>query len=329
MSTDPVDYDKAFADLVDEVALKKREFNAPLVVGHSSEFLLSFGRKPLPVVIPGSVINKAREKHGISIENIKTLPKQLREPMAIFTSDTQPNSINVLTDFRNRDGKSVSIAIHLEAPIVWGRAHKVATISERNESQIEIWRGKGLMRYNRLGKQKAPVPITGLQLPGEEPAPEENVSQITGNVNSPSERLGEKLAASQEKQKARTQYAGLQLPGEGSTPGKSIAQRTVPSAADLLTPARLETESRLSAREDFSPEAKARVWKFLGSEEGGKIWKSQTLDPDGRIAAAAVLGGLATFEDATKALPELQHGVVRALARAHARGQERGPQISL
>lgn len=322
MSLDSIGYAKEFAALVDEVALKRREFNAPLVVGQTSEVLLSLGCVSLPVLMPASVVNKAREKHGVSIEDIKTLPRQIREPVMIFESDTQPNAVNVLTDFLNREGKPVTIAIHFDVPIVWHRAHKVATISERNESQIELWKRNGLVRYANPEKQKALTPITGLQLPGEGSTPKEYISQKSGIVNNfftPSDQEVNKSARGQEKQKARTQSAGLQLPGEGSTPKGIVAQDV----------AREATQNRLNSRTDLSSETKKCVSEFLKRPEAGKIWKSQTLDPDGRIAVARLIGGESSFEQATKDLPEIQHGVVRALARAYARGQDRGPQCSL
>jgi len=110
------------------------------------------------------------------------------------------------------------------------------------------------------------------------------------------------------KEKTQTQSAGLQLSGDGK---------------ESMVGVRRETETRLLVREDLGPEVKAEVREFLIRGESEKIWKSQTLDADGRIAAARVLGGQASFEEATKDLPEIQHGVVRALARAQARGQGR------
>lgn len=86
------------------------------------------------------------------------------------------------------------------------------------------------------------------------------------------------------------------------------------------------TETRLNDRQDLGREEKEGVARFLTDPAAKRVWESQILDADGRIAAARVLGRLATLEEATKVLPELQHGVVRALARAQARGQERGPQ---
>ncbi len=131
------------------------------------------------------------------------------------------------------------------------------------------------------------------------------------------------------KERTQTQSAGLQLPGEGSASKTSISQPGPGEGKQALAQARRETQSRLSAREDLAPAAKVRVQDFLNRQEAEKIWKSQTLNADGRIAAARCISGEVTFEQATKGLPEIQHGVVRALARAHARGQERGPQWTL
>lgn len=120
-------------------------------------------------------------------------------------------------------------------------------------------------------------------------------------------------------EKVHTQSAGLLLSEKGSIPNVVVAEDA----------ARNETQNRLNFRIDLTNETKERVKEFLKSPESGKIWKAQALNEDGRIAAARVLGGESTFEQATKDLPEIQHGVVRALSRAQARGQERGPQFSL
>lgn len=120
-------------------------------------------------------------------------------------------------------------------------------------------------------------------------------------------------------EKLHTQSAGLLLPGKGSAPNVVVAQDA----------AMKKTQNRLNARIDLSSETKERVSAFLKQPEAEKIWKSQALNEDGRIAAARVMGEEATFDQAVKDLPEIQHGVVRALARAQARGQERGSQCSL
>jgi|GEM_PF-2697408 len=319
-----VDFDKAFASLVDEAALKQRLFRAPFVVGPTPELLQSLGYRSCPVLMPSSVVHKAREQHGISIDDIKSIPRQLRDPVAVFESDTQPNSINILTDFRNRDGKPVTIAIDLNSVFGRDKAHKVATITERNEAQVELWKVKGLVVFEDTEKQKTRIQSAGLQLPGEGSTSKVTIPRRNKNVNSLSDAVGENPQAGQGPRKVQTQYAGLQLPGEGSTPKASIPQKTVPEG-DFIIKAREETQSRLFEREDISKEEKVGVQEFLNLKKSDHIWKSQTLDADGRIAAARVLGGLATFDDATKGLPEIQHGVIRALGRAQVRVVQ-GPQ---
>lgn len=89
------------------------------------------------------------------------------------------------------------------------------------------------------------------------------------------------------------------------------------------------TEERLNQRQDISGDEKQKIADILTEKSAGRIWNSETLDPNGRIAAARVVGETSSFEQATKDLPEIQHGVVRSIARAHSRGQERGPQNSL
>ena len=98
---------------------------------------------------------------------------------------------------------------------------------------------------------------------------------------------------------------------------------------DVLVARVAMTETRLNDRQDLVREEKEGVVRFLADPAARRVWESQTLDADGRIAAAQVIVGGKSFEEATKGLPEIQHGVVRALARAHARGQERGEGQSL
>lgn len=120
-------------------------------------------------------------------------------------------------------------------------------------------------------------------------------------------------------EKTKTQSSGLQSVRVGSNPKRDVAEVS----------ARESTQNRLNSRMDITTDAKKQASDFLNRPESEKIWKSQALDPDGRIAAARVLGGESTFDQATKDLPEIQHGVVRALARGHARGQGRSPENSL
>jgi|GEM_PF-2209397 len=112
--------------------------------------------------------------------------------------------------------------------------------------------------------------------------------------------------------------------------GAAILRRDVPSAEQEEMVRRVAlTEGRLNEREDLGSDEKEGVARYLIDPTSRKVWESQTLDVDGRIAAARVLSRQSTIEEASKDIPDLQRDVVRALARAQARGQERGPQNTL
>lgn len=100
------------------------------------------------------------------------------------------------------------------------------------------------------------------------------------------------------------------------------------TAAESTGGVKGETLKKLE-NDSFDRSTKTVVKRFLEGEKSERLWASQTLDADGRIAAARTLTRTATFEEATKELPEIQQSAIRTMVLMQARWRNHTAQNSL
>jgi hypothetical protein len=136
--------DDLYAKAVDETVSGRRrpEF---IPVGRMPEVLRWLGNEDLPVIIRKNVIDKAREKHEISVENIKLLPKQLRDPLMVFKDG--PKSVLILTEIANANGEPVVAAIHLKVDVGNYEINDLASMRKESITKIYERIEEGEMRY--------------------------------------------------------------------------------------------------------------------------------------------------------------------------------------
>jgi hypothetical protein len=139
----------------------------PLRIGRVPSVLRAVGVSDAPMVMPPSVIHKVTvKKHTLTREMVEQIPSALRDPIFVFNSATEPNSVTILTDIRHQ-GKNVVAAIHLDRPAPRKTANLVVSLHERPASQIEKWIKDGLILYANQGKARAYFRSARLQLPRE------------------------------------------------------------------------------------------------------------------------------------------------------------------
>ena len=139
----------------------------PLKIGRVPSVLRAVGVSDAPMVMPPSVIHKVTvKKHTLTREMVEQIPSALRDPIFVFNSATEPNSVTILTDIRHQ-GKNVVAAIHLDRPAPRKPANLVVSLHDRPASQIENWIKDGLILYANQGKARAYFRSARLQLPRE------------------------------------------------------------------------------------------------------------------------------------------------------------------
>jgi hypothetical protein len=130
-----------------------------LAVGRTSFALEVVGAQQLPVEIDTPTLvklsrphGKDPQGHGLTQEQIASLPAQLANPIAIFESAPDPktgarrqNGRVVLTSLMDSQGEQVVVAVHLSK--VGGRKHVINDISSmhgRTDKEIKGWVDAGL-----------------------------------------------------------------------------------------------------------------------------------------------------------------------------------------
>ena len=95
----------------------------------------------LPIVLSQRILNKANlKKHNVDLNELVGLPGKLSEPIFIFQRNF--NSIGVLTEIKDRNGKNVCVAIDLNKTIQDGKyfleVNDIRSIHGRNVENIVL-----------------------------------------------------------------------------------------------------------------------------------------------------------------------------------------------
>lgn len=73
----------------------------------------------LPIVMRQGVLAKGtRKKHNVALESLVNMPARLYSPVFVFQRDE--NTIGVLTEMKDREGKNVCVAIEMDKPVQEG-----------------------------------------------------------------------------------------------------------------------------------------------------------------------------------------------------------------
>lgn len=142
------------------------------VMQHTPEVLRQLGAKDREIDIDPNDIKKIilswkqdGGKHGIPVETVKNIPKWLADPIMVFDSNTQRNSLVILTEAEH-ENQPIYVAIHLEKDR--GRKHyvnRVASTYQRPDTDVERWVKAGLLRCYDNKKGSEWLRARGLQLP--------------------------------------------------------------------------------------------------------------------------------------------------------------------
>ena len=146
--------DNNFKTLVD-LLIRAEEQGAPrheLVVDvcDTPRLLVQLGLQPLRVVVKAKTIGKMFFDHGLARSQIERIPGLLATPKEVFTSETQPDSVVVLT-FELHLGAPVIIPIARGRQIGRGRLVNELTsmYAKTGPDPTARWRRNGLLLWEQ------------------------------------------------------------------------------------------------------------------------------------------------------------------------------------
>jgi len=134
------------------------------------------GLKALPLFVRPSVLEKVIiHKHGLSPESVGRLPDELRNPVAIFKSDTRPHdSVVVVVDLW-LENHPVVVAIAIGQAVARTTANVVTSVySKQHHAAFEKWLKDGLLLWSDKKRMPAWLQSIGVQFPKEETTQAEN-----------------------------------------------------------------------------------------------------------------------------------------------------------
>lgn len=123
-------------------------------LGNTPTVMRMIGIDDLPIELASSVLERKEAKHNLNIKDLKTLPTELEDPIAVFKSNQVGNGIVVLTEIPSSDGDPIIVAIHLNKKKGKGEINSIRSIHQRTKYNIQSMINRGELAY--LNTQKKP-----------------------------------------------------------------------------------------------------------------------------------------------------------------------------
>lgn len=189
---------KRFAENVDGVFTGTIQNDKPITLGNTPQLLMDYGANDLPLTIKQSTMYKiayptgyfGAEKggHNLGIPALKQLPKQIADPIAILKSNSQDNSLVLLTEWNDANDNPVIIPLHLDKTGTIGLTNDIASAyGKKNITSLLIDnKGNSTVLYTKNNENIDQLLSNRLQLPEaitDDPLVTDSISQSTENVN--------------------------------------------------------------------------------------------------------------------------------------------------
>ncbi len=137
-------------------------------IGDTPAVLRALGAKSLPIVMTQEVMSKITgEKHSISLDEIRTLPDAIADPIMVFKSATVDNAFVLLTELSDKLGRDVVAAVHMNRHNERLNVNRIASVYGRN-NVLNFVKGQfanGNIKYFDKIKSQEWSTSRGLQLP--------------------------------------------------------------------------------------------------------------------------------------------------------------------
>lgn len=163
-------------------------------LGTTPEVLRLLGIDDLPIELSASVLSlKLNEHPELNIEDLKFLPHEIANPIAVFDSSTVPNALVVLTEITASNGKPVVAAIHFNKLLNNGKieVHSIRSVHSRDISQLDSAIRRKELRYINRKRIPSYLRLPLVQFHGRNL--DRNVSPTVGKVLTESDLSQEEL----------------------------------------------------------------------------------------------------------------------------------------
>lgn len=123
-------------------------------LGTTPEVMRLVGVDELPIELSASVLERKEAKHGLVLDDLKNLPHELANPIAILQSEQKGDSIVVLTELPTVSGNTLIIAVDLNKKFGKFEVNSIRSVYHKNNSGIQRWVDNGDLLY--INTQKKP-----------------------------------------------------------------------------------------------------------------------------------------------------------------------------
>lgn len=282
-----------FAKAVDDVL--DRKSNAAIRIGNTPHALRQGTVPKRSLWVTKRVIDKLYREHGLSRQQIKSLPELLANPIMVLDSTTEPGNFVVLTSETHK-GKPIIATINPNGEIKRiGLANVVTSAYEKPGTVIADWMLNGKLIASDHEKALAWITMQGLKLSRRTP-------EVT--VAPESDRTGRDGSILHQLQEAVRKSLPINLP-------KKVDDVNLSRSSPTDTPAFIETPASYEEVTGAGPVSRSRRHQPAGVngrlEEMRAIVKGEVKpdgsNPDIRFSRSAASAGAAPATVATVATP--------------------------
>ena len=163
-----------------------------LSVGDTPELLTRYGANPLPMTMTQDAAYKIAYpegymggKHNLGMSVLKQLPYQIENPVAILKSNTQPNSIVLLTAWKDGD-KSIIVPLHLDKQGAISVENRIASAYQTGHMQSYLGEADSNVLYTKNNEDVHQLLSNGVQFPkamADDILAKNNISQAEAKSN--------------------------------------------------------------------------------------------------------------------------------------------------
>ncbi|EPD8217351.1 LPD38 domain-containing protein [Yersinia enterocolitica] len=163
----PVEAEQYRSEL-DKAMRSLRSDDITVSIGRTPPVLRALGAPNVEMVISRDTVRKATNgiKHNVPTEVIEQLPELMHDPLAVYRSATQDNSVVALLEAHDANGNPVVTAIHMNAKRGRLEVNRVASVygTVGGMAKVQGMEDAGLALYRREKQNPDKLRSIGLQL---------------------------------------------------------------------------------------------------------------------------------------------------------------------
>lgn len=232
---------KRFAENVDKVFSGEMPKRTVITVGDTPNLLQKYGANDVPITINQSTMYKIayptgyfgaeKQGHNLGIPALKQLPKQIAEPTAILKSNSQDDSMILLTEWEDTHGNPVIIPLRLDKQGEVSFENNISSAygKQNFDALLTDKQGNSTVLYTQNNEDIQNLIVDRLQLPA---APKED-TLVNYNISNPEENVKFSIKESRDN-KADSMAADI-IKSNNSTLKKSDISGEIEEIYSILT----------------------------------------------------------------------------------------------